>query len=141
MHAAGKTVMLVLQGLRWLRQGHDVHVLSTWAASFSSSCVIQNQLIATMETADVTDEPPGRVLVHRYDFFNDETQVERAVHELTDDVTEGGVLCVIMDEAAFHDGCVADLCGRTVLFFSSHVFFLSFFLSFFSFFFFLYFFE
>ena len=39
--------MLVLKALEWLRSGHDVHVLSTWAESLSASSFIVAQLKQT----------------------------------------------------------------------------------------------
>ena len=40
----GKTVVLVLKGIQWLREGHDVHVLSTSGRSLAVSIQIERHL-------------------------------------------------------------------------------------------------
>ena len=47
----GKTTMLVLKALDWLRRGHDVHVLSSWAESQAVSAFIVTQLKQTEPSA------------------------------------------------------------------------------------------
>lgn len=45
----GKTVVLVLKGIQWLREGHDVYVLSTSERSRTVSIQIEQQLQYTRD--------------------------------------------------------------------------------------------
>ncbi|XP_070203326.1 uncharacterized protein [Littorina saxatilis] len=95
----GKTLVLVLQGVRWLRQGHDVHLLSTRDATQAVSISIKQQLEMSLN-ADPTPSPtPGSVSYHPYDFFR-EQDVEQAVTDLVACV-KNGHLHVLVDEAVF----------------------------------------
>ena len=90
--------MLVLQGLRWLLQGHDVHIVSINPASLVASVMIQHQLQMMLQ-ADPTAYPtPGTVQLHQYNFISFESDADIAVHFLSWAV-EGDMLCVLMDEA------------------------------------------
>ncbi|XP_070183021.1 uncharacterized protein [Littorina saxatilis] len=96
----GKTVMLVLQGSRWLLQGHDVQVVSTDYISRAASRMIAGQLGMAL-SADPTPPPtPGSVILHLYDFTNREADVQQAVTDLLARVKDGQ-LHVLLDEALF----------------------------------------
>ncbi|XP_070201261.1 uncharacterized protein [Littorina saxatilis] len=96
----GKTVVLVLQGLRWLRQGHDVHVLSTRYNTRAVSTSIKQQLEMSLSAGPTPSLTPGSVSYHRYDIWNREADVEQAVTDLLACV-ENGHLHVLIDEARF----------------------------------------
>ncbi|XP_070202814.1 uncharacterized protein [Littorina saxatilis] len=96
----GKTVVLVLQGSRWLRQGHDVHVLSTVYDTRAISTSIKQQLEMSLSASPTPSLTPGSVSYHRYDFYNREEDVEQAVTDLVACV-KNGHLHVLVDEAFF----------------------------------------
>ncbi|XP_070207910.1 uncharacterized protein [Littorina saxatilis] len=96
----GKTVAMVLQGLRWLLQGHDVQVVSTVYTSRAASRMIAGQLGMAL-SADPTPPPtPGSIALHHYDFHNREADVQQAVTDLLAQVKDGQ-LHVLLDEALF----------------------------------------
>ncbi|XP_070202899.1 uncharacterized protein [Littorina saxatilis] len=96
----GKTVVLVLQGVRWLRQGHDVHVLSTLYNTWAVSTSITQQLERSLSAGPTPSLTPGSVSYHWYDFYNREEDVEQAVTDLLACV-KNGHLHVLLDEAFF----------------------------------------
>ncbi|XP_070202901.1 uncharacterized protein [Littorina saxatilis] len=96
----GKTVMLVLQGLRWLRQGHDVHVLSTVYNTRAVNTSITQQLEMSLSAGPTPSLTPGSVSFHRYNFWDREADVEQAVTDLLACV-KNGHLHVLIDEASF----------------------------------------
>ncbi|XP_070202906.1 uncharacterized protein [Littorina saxatilis] len=96
----GKTVVLVLQGLRWLRQGHDVHVLSTLYNTWAISTSIKQQLEMSLSAGPTPSLTPGSVSYHRYNFWDREADVEQAVTDLLACV-KNGHLHVLLDEAFF----------------------------------------
>ncbi|XP_070203152.1 uncharacterized protein [Littorina saxatilis] len=96
----GKTVVLVLQGVRWLRQGHDVHVLSTWHPTRAVSTSITQQLEMSLSAGPTPSLIPGNVSYHPYDFYNREEDVEKAVTDLLACVNNDH-LYVLLDEASF----------------------------------------
>ena len=90
--------MLVLQGLKWARQGHDVDVVSLHPDSRAANVMIQHQLQKTL-SADPTASPtPGTVRLHQYN-INSGSDVFRVVSDLLSGVRHGP-LCVLMDEAS-----------------------------------------
>ncbi|XP_025091209.1 uncharacterized protein LOC112562280 isoform X1 [Pomacea canaliculata] len=96
----GKTVVLVLMGLQWLREGHDVHVVSTWRESRAVSYLIEKQLNHTLAAGGRTEgdgEGEGKVYRHDYDLVDKDTP-EGAAKELATHATNGS-LYVIADEA------------------------------------------
>lgn len=94
----GKTVVLVLMGLQWLREGHDVHVVSTWRESRAVSYLIEKQLNHTLAAGGRTEgEGEGKVYRHDYDLVDKDTPVCAAT-ELATHATNGS-LYVIADEA------------------------------------------
>ncbi|XP_070203009.1 uncharacterized protein [Littorina saxatilis] len=96
----GKTVVLVLQGLRWLRDGNDVHVISTLYDTRAVSTSITQQLGMSLSAGPTPSLTPGSVSYHRYNFWNREADVEQAVTDLLECV-KNGHLHVLIDEASF----------------------------------------
>ncbi|XP_070203703.1 uncharacterized protein [Littorina saxatilis] len=96
----GKTVVLVLQGERWLRQGHDVHVLSTMHTTRAVSTSITQQLKMSLSAGPTPFLTPGSMSHHQYDFLNREEDVEQAVTDLVA-CMKNGHLYVLLDEAFF----------------------------------------
>ncbi|KAK7106667.1 uncharacterized protein [Littorina saxatilis] len=96
----GKTVVLVLQGLRWLRDGNDVHVISTMYDTRAVSTSITQQLGMSLSAGPTPSLTPGSVSYHRYNFWNREADVEQAVTDLLACV-KNGHLHVLIDEASF----------------------------------------
>ena len=92
----GKTIVLIVQGLTWLRLKHDVHVVSTWSQSRAATIAIEHQLKETTKTTTAS----SRVHRHQFDFVKD-GEVETVVRCLKS-LSEGRQLCVIADEA-IHD--------------------------------------
>ena len=92
----GKTLMLVLQGLKWARQGRDVDVVSPFPGSLASNVMIQHQLQMTLRTDPSASPAPGTVRLHTYD-FRQESDMDRCVRDLT--AGQRDTLCVLMDEA------------------------------------------
>lgn len=88
----GKTVVLILQGLTWLRSGHDVHVVSMWPKSRAVSIAIERQLQET-----VGKKAKSRVHRHQWDLKNI-GQVNAPVNNLKSE-SKGRQLCVLADEA------------------------------------------
>ena len=87
--------MLALQGLRQLRQGRDVDIVSTRPESLAANVMIQHQLQMTLLADPSASPAPGTVRLHRYD-FRQESDMDKAVRDLS---VRGGPLCVLMDEA------------------------------------------
>ena len=95
----GKTILLVLQGLRWARRGRDVNVVSISPKTLAASLMIQHQLQVTLSADSTTSPTPGTVRLHQYDFLRNESDVDRAVKDLLS-VVQGDTLCVLVDEAS-----------------------------------------
>ena len=93
----GKTILLVLQGLRWARLGRDVDVVSLRPNSLASSLMIQHQLQVTLSADPATSPTPGTVRLRQYD-FRQQSDVDRAVRDLLS-VVQDDTLCVLIDEA------------------------------------------
>ena len=94
----GKTILLVLQGLRWARQGRDVNVVSIHPDTLAASLMVQHQLQVTLSADSTTSPTPGTVRLHQYDFRRHQSDVDRAVKDLLS-VVQGDTLCVLVDEA------------------------------------------
>jgi hypothetical protein len=97
---SGKTLLLFLQGLRWLREGHHVCVFNTTRSSLPHAFTTQiaHQLRATM--ARSSKEPPA-VSLHCYD-LETPVEVDKAVKELTKMAeNQGKQLYILMDEGHF----------------------------------------
>ncbi|XP_070206743.1 uncharacterized protein [Littorina saxatilis] len=97
----GKTVVLILMGLKWLLDGHNVHVISTRPASLASSQVMYYQLNMTQQSYTETNEKKAVVHLHRFNFY-EKSEVDRAIGDLTA-ASLGGKLHVLMEEAVFND--------------------------------------
>ena len=90
--------MLVLQGLAWARQGHDVDIVSIRPYSLAASVMIQHRLQVTLLADPTTSPAPGTVSLHQYD-FDQGSDVDRAVSDLLS-AARGRTLCVLLDEAS-----------------------------------------
>ena len=88
--------MLVLQGLKWARQGHDVDVVSLHPDSRAANVMIQHQLQMTLSADPTTSPTPGTVRLHQYNFYN-ESDMNKVVSDLLSGVRHGP-LCVLTDE-------------------------------------------
>ena len=99
----GKTILLVLQGLRWARQGRDVDVVSIDPDTLAASLMIQHQLQVTLSADSTTSPTPGTVRLHQYDLHRNKSDVDRAVKDLLS-VVQGDTLCVLVDEASDFGG-------------------------------------
>ena len=88
--------MLVLQGLEWARQGHDVDVVSLEPHSLAANVMIQHQLQKTLSADPTTSPTPGTVRLHKYN-INSGSDLDRVVSDLLSGVRHG-TLCVLMDE-------------------------------------------
>ena len=94
--------MLVLQGLKWARQGHDVDVVSLHPHSLAANVMIQHQLQMTLSADPTTSPTPGTVRLRQYNFYN-ESDVDRVVSDLLTGVRHGP-MCVLMDETGAGGG-------------------------------------
>ena len=90
--------MLVLMGLRRLRQGRDVDVVSIRPDTLAVSLLIQHQLQMTLSADPATSQTPGTVRFRQYDFDRQLSDVDRAVRDLLS-VVKDDTLCVLIDEA------------------------------------------
>ena len=93
----GKTILLVLQGLRWARQGRNVDVVSIEPDTLAASLMIKHQLQMTLSADSMTSRTPGTVRLHQYDFSR-QSDVDRAVRDLLS-LVQHDTLCVLVDEA------------------------------------------
>lgn len=115
----GKTTVLVMQGLQWLKKGYDVHVVSTWTSSRAVSYVIECQLLETRDyrnksesmpkgqdtksVMDITPPKTSHVYRHHYNFESEEG-VDKALFDLVK-ASESAAsndlapLCILADEA------------------------------------------
>ena len=89
--------MLVLQGLRQLRQGRDVDIVSVGPSSLAANAMIQHQLHMTLLADPSASLTQVTVRLHQYNFAQ-ESDVDRAVRDLLSSV-RGDRLYVLMDEA------------------------------------------
>ena len=93
----GKTLMLVLKALDWLRQGADVHVVSTWAGSLAASVMIVHQVKHLAEAS-----ARQRIQLHRCDLKVGQGDVPAEVTKQVEMFlrkAQGRRLHVIIDEA------------------------------------------
>ncbi|XP_076452141.1 uncharacterized protein LOC143287758 [Babylonia areolata] len=95
----GKSLMLLLKALDWLREGWHVHIVSTWHQSLAMSLHIAHQLERTLGAGAVK----GRVHLLELDLLKGGQEVERGVWALLQASRErlaaGQPLCVVLDEA------------------------------------------
>ena len=98
----GKTVCLLLIGLRWLLEGNDVHVVCSRSGTFAVSRLIQHQLQTTLSADPTATAASGKVVFHSHDFFSREAEVDAAVNDLSAAASRGhNGLHVLLDEAHF----------------------------------------
>ncbi|XP_070207994.1 uncharacterized protein [Littorina saxatilis] len=94
----GKTVVLVLQGLRWLLQGHDVQVVSTRYSTRAVNSMI-TELLERYRGLDPTLSPRRSVMSYRqYNIYR-----ENVVKKLLAHVKDGS-LFILLDEVDFSGG-------------------------------------
>ena len=89
--------------MRWLREGHDVHIVSAHMATMAASLLVRHQLQTTLRAQTAPGVTAGAVYVHYYDFINSEHDVTAAVNDLSAAAQEGQ-LHVLVDEANFGRG-------------------------------------
>lgn len=94
----GKTVVMVLMGLQWLRQGHDVFVLGVDEYSRAASHLIYRQLRATLRADPSVTSALGTPRLLLYDFLKNETDVDHALQTLTEAKASSQTLHVLCDE-------------------------------------------
>lgn len=117
----GKTVCLILQGLVWLKRGHDVHILSTWSKSLVASILIERQLSKTLKalvkeeselvgsnspvdesasTWNETVKEPNDPQIHRHNFdFRYKVDDVTTSADVLSKACKRNVLCILADEA------------------------------------------
>ncbi|XP_025112047.1 uncharacterized protein LOC112574898 [Pomacea canaliculata] len=104
----GKTVVLLLMGIEWLRCGQHVYVVSTWKRSRAACSMLYHLSLQTVNTLQ-SGVSPSKPYLLQYD-FNDSTEVKKAVNDLSQEVREGE-LFVLSDEtvheyrSGFNDFC------------------------------------
>nr|KAG5692148.1 hypothetical protein BaRGS_020696 [Batillaria attramentaria] len=96
----GKSVVLVIMALVWLRDGHDVHVVSLRPGSLAMALLICHQLEMTMKADPTTFSGAGAVHLHYFDLQQQPGDLEKVVRDLVAAST-GQELHLIMDEAVF----------------------------------------
>nr|KAG5692147.1 hypothetical protein BaRGS_020695 [Batillaria attramentaria] len=97
----GKSVVLVIMALVWLRDGHDVHVLSLRPGSLAMALLMCHQLRMTLKSDRGSFVKAGRVRFHYFDLVNQLEDVEKVLETLVSASQESEELHVIMDEAEF----------------------------------------
>lgn len=91
----GKTMVLLLKGIQWLRQGHDVHVVSTGWWSIVSCSMLCHLLLQIKRKLQADNVATGQLHLVEFDFEKD---MDTAMATLSD-VMKKGPLYVIADEA------------------------------------------
>ncbi|KAK7479369.1 hypothetical protein BaRGS_00029361, partial [Batillaria attramentaria] len=99
----GKTAVLGLKGLQWLREGHDVHVPSTLPSTRASSRLIYYQLQLTLSEDPTMPSTAGKVHLHLFDICNAPGDKERVVNTLAS-ASKDQELFVLMDEILLTSG-------------------------------------
>ncbi|PVD22625.1 hypothetical protein C0Q70_18446 [Pomacea canaliculata] len=92
----GKTVVLLLMAIQWLRCGHHVYVVSTWRGSRAACSMLYHLLLQTVKTQQSAGVSPGQPHLLLYDLVYDD-DMKVAVNDLSQAAT-GGSLYVIADE-------------------------------------------
>ncbi|XP_025113468.1 uncharacterized protein LOC112575704 [Pomacea canaliculata] len=97
----GKTVVLLLVAMEWLRCGHHVYIVSVWSESHVACIMLYHlllQTISTQQTAGVTGVTAGHLHLLQYEFkATGGKDVDKAVNELSQ-AANGRPLYVIADE-------------------------------------------
>ncbi|XP_025103270.1 uncharacterized protein LOC112569639 [Pomacea canaliculata] len=92
----GKTVVLLLMAIEWLRCGHHVYIVSTCSESRAASIMLHYLLLQTVKTQQFADVSHGQLHLLQYD-LDDSEDVEKAVNDLSHAAIRGS-LYVIADE-------------------------------------------
>lgn len=79
----GKSVMLILMALNWLRQGHDVQLVSVDSYSLAATRLINHVINKTISADSNKPRVVGRVHLQEYDFYNTDTDVNKAIDTIT----------------------------------------------------------
>ncbi|XP_025113144.1 uncharacterized protein LOC112575471 [Pomacea canaliculata] len=98
----GKTVVLLLMAIEWLRGGHDVYIISVWLSSRATCTMLYYLLDHSLRMQQTSGVTPGRLHLLKYDFSVDKA-TENAVSELSV-AAEKGSLHVIADETGLDEG-------------------------------------
>ena len=93
----GKTVVLLLMAIEWLRCGHHVYVVSTWWGSLAACTMLYHLLLQTVKTQQSAGVSPGQPHLLQYHSYNVGNDVPKAVNDLLQ-AANGGSLYVIADE-------------------------------------------
>lgn len=88
----GKTVVLVLQGLEWLRQNYKVHIVSVIPEGNAAAILIETQLQNTMPAAK------SKVCLHNFNLWITDN-VHSATSSVLQESQQNEQLHVIVDEA------------------------------------------
>ncbi|XP_025102543.1 uncharacterized protein LOC112569087 isoform X2 [Pomacea canaliculata] len=97
----GKSVVLLLMAMEWLRRGSDTRIVSTCRESRAACSMLRHLLQQTVTSLPSDPLPPGQVHLLQYDFQTEDI-VKRAVDELVQ-AAGAGPLHVIIDEAGPDD--------------------------------------
>ncbi|XP_025102717.1 uncharacterized protein LOC112569205 [Pomacea canaliculata] len=92
----GKTILLFLMALEWLRQGNLVFVLSTWDRSIAASLMLVHLLQEKLKEQLQDVDTPGRVQ-YLYSNFRQKNEVETALDVLKQEARKGP-LFIVADE-------------------------------------------
>lgn len=115
----GKSVVLILQGVRWLQQKHGIHIVSTWDKSVAASILLEHQIKETLREYSGKTSPVS-VSTYRYNFYNDD-EVNTAISDLCQKAMTEHHLNVIVDEAGpdhrlvSHDILLRNILIRNIL--------------------------
>ena len=103
LHVAGKTVVLLLEGLRVLRRGGDVHVVSWEDDALAASLMLAEQLrLALGDAPPSQTHTPGNIVHHHVKDIRDRSEVARVVAAIRAQAAACTTdTLVILDEANF----------------------------------------
>ncbi|XP_025113497.1 uncharacterized protein LOC112575719 [Pomacea canaliculata] len=98
----GKTVVLLMMGIKWLRCGHPVCIVSTCNESRAACIMLYHLLLQTVKTQQSAGVSPGQPHLLQYELYRD-GEAEKVVNDLSQ-AARGGSLYVIADEVTlgFH---------------------------------------
>ncbi|XP_025113360.1 uncharacterized protein LOC112575603 [Pomacea canaliculata] len=83
-------------GIKWLRCGHPVYIVSTWWRSRAACIMLYHLLLQTVKTQQSAGVTPGQPHLLQYD-LDDGKDREKVVNDLSQ-AARGGSLYVIADE-------------------------------------------
>lgn len=92
----GKTLILVLMAIEWVKQGNDVNIVSVNVLSRAASVMIQHMILTTCSFLS-REAAACKVRIHEYDFINKEDDMDQAVNKLAG-VQENKKLYIVCDE-------------------------------------------